>query len=160
MTLKCEAYTQTSQATVTVRIRTSVSGLRKDLQQAYGTIIQYLAAHEEQPAGPPFIVYDRRDRDTLNIEAGFPVFKSLPGADGIQAGQLPAGKVASCLFTGPYDRIEPAYRVLERWIMENGYEPTGAAYEVYMNDPAYTPPNILKTQIILPIKGATDIPVG
>jgi len=159
MTLKCEAYTQTSQATLSVRIRTTASGLRKDLQQAYGAIIQYLAAHEEQPAGPPFIVYDRRDRDALDIEAGFPVFKSLPGEDGIQAGQLPAGKVASCLFTGPYDQMEPAYHELERWILKNGYEPTGVAYEVYMNDPAFTPPNTLKTQIILPIRGTMDLSV-
>jgi effector-binding domain-containing protein len=159
MMLKCEAYTQTSQATVTVRIRTSASMRHKDLQQVYGVIIQYLAAHEEQPAGPPFIVYDRRDRDASDIEAGFPVFKSLPGEDGIQAGQLPAGKGASCLFTGPYDRMEPAYQELERWISENGYESAGVAYEVYMNDPAYTPPNNLKTQIILPLKGTTNISV-
>jgi len=112
MTLKCEIYTQTSQTTVTVRIRTSVSNLRKALQQAYGAIIQYLAENEEQPAGPPFAVYDRRGRDSLDVEAGFPVFKSLPGKEGIQAGQLPAGKVASCLFTGPYDHMEPAYRSL------------------------------------------------
>jgi effector-binding domain-containing protein len=147
---------QTSQATLSIRTRTSAQDLSYVLKQAYGTIIQYLIEKEEQPAGPPFAAFFNTDRKDLDIEAGFPVFSSLPVKDSIQAGQLPSGKVASCLFTGPYDHIDGAYNALNLWIKDNGYEATGVAYEVYMNDPAYTPPNALKTQLILPLKGATD----
>jgi effector-binding domain-containing protein len=153
MTLKCEIYLQTSQATLAVRTRTTVQDLPSVLKQTYEKIIQYLREKDEQPAGPPFAAFHNRDGANLDIEAGFPVFTAMPGSDPIEAGQLPAGKVASCLFTGPYSAMEPAYGELKQWIMDNGYEPTGICYEIYMNDPAYTPPTALKTQIILPLKG-------
>jgi effector-binding domain-containing protein len=35
---------------------------------------------------------------------------------------------------------------------ENGYQPTGVAYEVYLNDPDETPPEELQTQIAFPLK--------
>ena len=155
MAFKCEVYMQTSQATLSVRTRTSAQNLPQALKRIYTAIIQYLAEKEEQPAGPPFAAYHSTDRNDLDIEAGFPVFSSLPGRDLIQAGELPAGKVASCLFTGPYDQMDDAYNALNQWIEDNGYETTGIAYEIYMNDPAYTPPSALKTQLILPLKGAT-----
>jgi len=153
MALKFEIYLQTSQATLTVRTRTTIQDLSSVLKQAYDTIIQYLQEKGEQPAGPPFAAFYHMNETDLDITAGFPVFPALPGRDPIEAGQLPAGKVASCLFTGPYDAMETAYDELKRWIRHKGFEPTGIRYEIYMNDPAYTPPMALKTQIIIPLEG-------
>jgi effector-binding domain-containing protein len=46
----------------------------------------------------------------------------------------------------------PAYEALARWIEENGYEPAGVAYEMYLNDPTETPPGQLQTQIVFALK--------
>jgi len=58
----------------------------------------------------------------------------------IQASEIPGGKLATCLYTGPYSDIAPAYEALSKWITEHGYEAAGAAYETYLNDPQQTPP--------------------
>ena len=76
----------------------------------------------------------------LDIEFGFPVGRRLAGKSDIQASEIPGGKVATCLYTGPYSEIEPAYNALSQWIKDNGYEATGVACEMYLNDPAQTPP--------------------
>ena len=48
--------------------------------------------------------------------------------------------------------VSPAYEALSAWIEENGYEPTGVAYEFYLNDPGEVPPEELMTQISFPLK--------
>jgi len=94
------------------------------------------------------------DMQDLDVEIGFPVSKSLPSKHDIKASEIPGGQVATCLHTGPYSKIEPAYNALSQWMKENGYEATGVAYEMYLDDPAETPPQELKTQILFPLQTA------
>jgi effector-binding domain-containing protein len=129
-----------------------VQGLGSVLGESYGAIAQYLQELGEQPAGPPFAVYYNEDMQDLDVGIGFPVARELPGRGPIQAGELPAGKVATCLYVGPYSGIGSAYTALSRWIEENNYQPTGVAYEVYLSDPDETPPAELQTQIVFPLK--------
>lgn len=84
----------------------------------------------------------------LDVEAGFPISRLVPGKDAIQ----PDGRAATCLHVGPYAEIEPAFTGLSGWVKANGYEPTGIAYEMYLNDPSTTPPEDLRTLIFLPLK--------
>jgi effector-binding domain-containing protein len=152
MSYKCKVKEQPSRATLAIRTRVSVQDLPQVLGRAYGAIAQYLGELGEQPAGPPFVAYYNMDMQALDIEAGFPVFRELSGKGDIQAGEIPGGKVATCLYTGPYSGIEPAYNALSQWMKENGYEATGVAYEMYLNDPEQTPPQELQTQIVFPLK--------
>jgi effector-binding domain-containing protein len=90
------------------------------------------------------------DMDDLDVELGFPVARSLPDKGEIEAGEIPAGRVATCLFIGPYSEMEPAYEALFEWMEENGYEGTGVSYELYLNDPREAAP--AQTQIVFPLK--------
>ena len=92
------------------------------------------------------------DMQNLDVELGFPVPKELPGKGEIQGGRIPAGKFATVLHAGPCDRVGPAYEALAKWIAEKGYQVTGVAYEVYLNDPNETKPEDLKTQVMFPLK--------
>jgi effector-binding domain-containing protein len=106
----------------------------------------------EPPVGAPFVAYYNMDMQALDVEIGIPVARALPGKDTIYAGEIPAGKYATCVHTGPYDAAGAAYTALTQFVMENGYEATGVAYEVYLNDPSNTPPEGLMTQILFPLK--------
>lgn len=154
MSCKCEVKEQSTQLTLSIRTRTPVQGLPQVLGKAYGAIAQYLGELGEQPTGPPFAAYYNMDMENLDVEIGFPVSRRFSGKDDIAAGEIPAGKVATCLYTGPYSEIEPAYNALLQWIKDNGYEATGIAYEMYLNDPAQTPPQELRTQIVFPLRTA------
>ncbi len=152
MSYECKVKEQPTQATLAIRTRASVQDLPQVLGKAYGAIAQYLGELGEQPAGPPFVAYYNMDMQDMDIEAGFTVSRGLSGKGDIQAGEIPGGKVATCLSTGPYSGVEPAYNALSQWMKENGHEATGVAYEMYLNDPGQTPPQELQTQIVFPLK--------
>ncbi len=151
MSYVCDVKEQAAQPTLAVRTRVSVQELPQALGQTYGAIAQYLGEQGACPAGPPFVAYYNMDMDDLDVEIGFPVAKALPGRDEIQAGEIPGGKMATCLYTGPYEGIEPAYEALSQFVAENGHEPTGVAYEMYLSDPDETAPQDLQTQILFPL---------
>ena len=154
MSYKCELKEQHTQPALSIRRRTSVQDMPQVLGAAYGAIAQYLQELGEQPAGPPFTAYYNMDMQDLDVEIGFPVSGKFPGKDDIAASEIPSGKVATCLYVGPYNEMEPAYKALLQWIEDNGYEATGVAYEMYLNDPGQVPPQELKTQIVFPLKTA------
>jgi len=152
MSYKCEVKNQSTQPTLSIRTRTPVQDLPRVLGEAYGAIAQYLGELGQQPVGPPFAVYYNADMQNLDVEAGFPVSGGFSGKGDITASEIPAGKAATCLYTGPYNEVEPAYNALSQWIKDNGYKATGVTYEMYLNDPDTTPPQELKTQIAFLLK--------
>jgi effector-binding domain-containing protein len=152
MTYNCELLEQDPQPTLSITTRTSVKELPQELGKAYGAIGQYLGQLGEPPAGAAYAAYFDFNMDDFEIEIGFPVTKQLPEKDMIKNTEIPGGKLAQCLYTGPYNKIEPAYNALTEWIKENGYEATGVAYEFYLNDPGEVAPEELLTQIVFPLK--------
>ena len=152
MSYQCEVKEQPAQKTLSIRTRAAVQDLPRLLEEGFGAIAQYLGKLGEQPSGPPFAAYYNMDMDNLDVEFGFPVARPLPGQDEIKAGEIPEGRVAACLYTGPYSEMEPAYDALAKWVEDNGYETTGVTYELYLNDPRESPP--AQTQIIFPLKNA------
>jgi effector-binding domain-containing protein len=108
----------------------------------------------QQPRGPPFVAYYNLDMQDLDIEVGFPVAKKLQAKGEVKPGEMPAGKVATTTYTGPYgDGMKEAYEALTKLVEEKGEVPTGVAIEIYHNSPMDTPPEKLQTQIVFPIKG-------
>ncbi|MEQ8174649.1 MAG: GyrI-like domain-containing protein [Syntrophomonadaceae bacterium] len=65
---------------------------------------------------------------------------------------LPAVRVATCTYAGPYDGLEKAYGAVFAWINNNGYQVKVTTREVYINDPVVTPPEQLVTEIQIPIQ--------
>jgi len=147
MGYKCELKEQNIQIILTIRTNSPVQELPQVFGTSYGAIMHYLEELGESPIGAPFAAYYNMDMQNLDIEIGFPVSRKLPDKGEIKSSEIPAGKFASCLFTGPYSDIEPAYNELTQWTKEKGYEPTGIAYEIYLNDPQITPPQELRTEI-------------
>ncbi len=153
MSYNCEVKEQPAQPTLSIRTRTAAENLPQVLGKAFGDIAQYVMGElGEQFAGPPFTAYYNMDMQNLDVEMGFPVPKKLSSKGDIQSCEIPAGKMATCLYTGPYSEMEPVYNALSKWMQDNGYEATGVAYEIYLNDPSQTPPEELKTQIMFPLK--------
>jgi effector-binding domain-containing protein len=114
--------------------------------------MSYLSELGEYPAGMPFGAYFNLDMAALDVEAGFPVAKKIEGRNEIKSGVIPGGKFISTIHVGSYDSVKPAYDTLAKWAEDNGYEPTGVAYEYYLNDPTLDPSIKPETEIRLPLK--------
>ncbi len=152
MSYQCEITERVVQQTLAIRTRLAAQNLPQVLGQGYGAIWQYLGELGEPPAGPPFVAYYNMDMQDLDIELGVIVAKKLADKGNIKASEFPAGKFASCLYTGPYNEIESAYRALSQWTEQHGYESSGLAFELYLNDPAQVPPAELQTQLLFLLK--------
>jgi len=152
MSYQCEMREQPTQATLAIRTRVSIQGLPQVMAETWGAISQYLGESGEQPAGPPFAIYYNQDMQDMDVEIGFPVSKKLPGKGDIQAGELPGGRVATCLHIGPYAEVGAAHGALSQFVAEHGYETVGVTYSTYLNNPEETPAEELQTQIAYPLK--------
>jgi effector-binding domain-containing protein len=140
------------QPALVIRKRASVQQLPQILGQAWGAIMEVAGRTGAAPAGPPFVAYRNMDMQDLDLEIGFPFATRLGGEGEVQAGELPGGKAAECLYVGPYDKIASAYEAIQKWLDEHGHTPTGIAYEFYLNDPQTTRPEELQTQVVFPLR--------
>jgi len=151
MNYKIELKKTELQPTLTMRELHPVEKLPDFFGKAYGGIMIYLQEIGKAPCGMPFAVYYNMDMQALDIEVGFTVKEKLPGKDEIIAGEISAGKYISTVYRGPYDSMEPAYGALTQWAEENGYTPSGIAYEYYLNDPDKNNGVIPITEIRFPV---------
>ncbi len=135
---------------LSVRTHAAAQDLPRILEGVYGRIMGYLAERKTQPTGMPFVIYYNMDMANLDIEMGFETPAGLSGRDDIQAGTIPAAKVVSLIYTGPYEECGPAYEAMSKWMVENNLEGTGVAIEFYLNDPQVDPP--AQTRIEMPLK--------
>lgn len=149
--LVCRRELRVAQPVLAVRGRSAVGDLPAFFGHAYGAVMRYLAELGEAAAGPPYAAYYSMDMRDLDVEAGFPVARPLPGRGEVLARELPAGEVATALHVGPYDRVEQTYNALSAWVSEQGLVPAGEAYEQYLNSPLDTPPDQLRTLVVFPV---------
>lgn len=140
------------QPVVTIRTTTSVENLPNVVGPAFGEIVGYIMANNQDPVGPAFIAYHNMDMNNLDIKIGFPVSTPLPGNDRIKAGFIPAGKKAATFHKGAYGDIGPAYEALGEFLVKAGYEASGVAYEYYYNSPGEVPESELLTKIEILLK--------
>jgi effector-binding domain-containing protein len=151
MSFPCQIVIRPAQPVMSVRTRSAVKDLPRVIGAVYGQIMSYLTELGEPPCGEPFVAYYNLDMQDLDLEIGFPVNRSLPGKDAIQASEMPAGDYAACLYTGPYEKMEPAYNALQEHIHGHGRHASGAAYEFYLNSPDQVPMEQLQTRILMPL---------
>ena len=154
MSFKCELVELTSRPALTIRTRITAQEIPQVFGDGFYEIGKYLEEVKAPLPDTAFAIYYNMDMQDLDIEFGVPLSQSLNGKDQIQASETPGGKSASCIHIGPYSEVEAAYNALFKWIKDNGYEPAGVAYEIYLNDPQETPPEKLETRIHLLLKDA------
>jgi len=141
----------TQQPTLSLRTIIPVEKLAEFFGKAYSSIMAYLQELEEEPNGMPFATYYNLDMSAFDVEAGFPVGKTLPAKGEIISAFIPAGKYITTIHSGPYDSMESGYAALTKWAQTNGYTPSGIAYEYYLNDPTESPDIIPLTEIRFPV---------
>ncbi len=136
-----------SKKTISVRTRCSIEDLPRFLHESFRELSRYSWRRLILPAGKPFVIYHSEDSETIDVEAGIPVFFQGRGTARVKPGEIPAGTYAAVRHKGPYSSMPAAYKFLEEYIQENGYKRIGLSYEVFRTNPGLTPPAMLKTDI-------------
>jgi effector-binding domain-containing protein len=153
MSYPCEIKEQESQPALAIRTNATLQTLPAVIGRSFGDIYKYIQSIGENPSGAPYVAYfnyPNMDMQHLEIELGFPVSKKIPGKGDILLSEMPGGKVATCLYTGAYDNMEPAYTEMTRFVEDQGYKIAGVTYEFYL-DPPETSPEKTRTLILFPL---------
>lgn len=156
-TLTCDLIEQSARPTLGVHAHVAIQALPGLIGSALGQVAAHLARHGERPAGPAFVAYHNQDMSDLDVEIGFPVAHAIAGQGDVEAGVLPGGRQATCLYTGPYTGIGQAYTALSEWMSLHDCRPAGPAYEFYLNDPQQTRPEALQTRVMFPLADVASV---
>jgi effector-binding domain-containing protein len=146
--LTCEQ----AQPVLSIRTRTSAGNLPQELGKVYEAVYKYISEIGAKPLDSVFTAYYNMDMEDLDIEAGVTVSEAVEGRGEILSSEIPAGKMASCMYKGPYSGMGPVYDGMNKWMSENGHTPTGICYEFYYNSPQEVPESELLTKIVFPLK--------
>lgn len=135
-----------------VRTTSTMDQLTGLIGSLFGEVYAYIHECGRQPAGMPFSRYHSMDGNTVDVECGMPVAPALDGRGRVQAGELPAGTVATVTHMGPYDDLPQTWAELTQWMESQGLQPTGSPWEVYVTDPGAEPDQSKwRTDIFFPV---------
>ncbi|MFI6291035.1 MerR family transcriptional regulator [Nonomuraea sp. NPDC050790] len=144
----------TTQPTQTVLLTREPATGPHDIPRATSTAIARLLSAAPTQRPPQLTGLFPLDLDDpLHITATLTTTPDTPPptTPGLHHTHLPGGTFATTTHTGPYDQIPLTAHTLLTWCAEHGHHPTGPLREVYLTDPATTPPDQQLTQLMLPL---------
>lgn len=148
---KINLFEQPESHVLSIRTTIHFDNYPSTANNVYRKIMNYAEQNGLLFSGGPFVCYHNADLENLDVEMGFTVAKPVSGNIDITGYTMPAQKVVSGIFLGPYEDTDPLMIEIIKWINEHGYEQQGNIYNYYLNDEECNV-NELLTQIVVPIK--------
>lgn len=152
---KMEETTMPKQVALTIRDSAGPDTYSMVMGKAYGEIMSFIGSNKLKVSGAPFSITVKWDSVTMSsiMDIGIAVENAVNGKGRIQVQNFPEQKVMMAHYFGPYEKIAPAYQILEQYIEENDKVIVGAPWEIYITDPM-TEKDTMKweTSILFPVK--------
>ena len=129
----------------------------EDEGRVWGTLMQETCRMNLAEADPclcavTFLDGEYKEED-VEVMAWKTVKGSYPDTAHVKFRTLPEVTVASCTYKGSYTLITEVYAAVVAWIEANGYEPSGAMFNIYHVSPHETQnPDEFVTEICYPVK--------
>lgn len=112
---------------------------RSEMQQVFplavNELLSVLSAQFIVPQGSAFAHHLVMTPDRFNFELGFFINMPVQASGRVQAGQLPAVKVARGVYQGNYDGLPAAWGEFMVWMDANGHTPAADLWEWYQIGP-------------------------
>lgn len=144
-----------TRTTACIRVKIPRIDMGKTLSVLFPELYREIAKQGNTPIGPPFSRFHSAADGQIDLEAGFPVAKTMREAGRVKASELPAGKTAQTWHYGNYTELPKTYARMEAWIQEQGFEKNGASWEIYWTDPGQEKDvSKWKTRVIYPVRKA------
>ena len=123
-----------------------------ELGQAFMSSMPKVGAYVGKKAtGHPFGRYRHFSPEKVDVEIGLPVADAMAKSEDIEPGEIPGGRYAVTVHTGPYDSLAQTYDALYKWAHANGHTDSDAPFESYIDDPTTKPPEEVRTAVYVPI---------
>ena len=152
MSLEFQTKQIEAQPILSIRTTATMTKIGEVMGPLFGEVYGCIKQSGREPTGMPFAVYHSMDGDAIDLECGMPVASPMEGVGRVQAGELPAGTVATVTHMGPYDSLRQTWAALTEWMGSQGLQPAGAPWEVYVTDPGAEPDQSKwRTDIFFPV---------
>lgn len=144
---------QTSvQEAAVIRLTIPRSEMQKQFGPAVGELMAAVAAQKVGPVGAVFAHHLKMTADTFDFELGVKITAPVKATGRVQAGQLPAAKVARAVYSGPYEGLHSAWGEFNNWMKANGHKQAEDLWELYSVGPQSTPdPASWRTELNRPL---------
>jgi len=112
-----------------INVKGNFSQIPMTFQRLYG----WIANKDYKPIGPSIAVYYNVPGDVPDEQLSWELRSQLlgnvtevePDTEGLGIKKLDAAKMATTIYKGPYENIEPVYIALNTWISTSDYEVSG-----------------------------------
>lgn len=118
----------------------------------FGHVFETAFKNGITPAGAPMTVYHDIDfnYEHTDVEILLPVAQNETKTE---TKNFSPGLCAHAVYTGAYSSIGDAYAAVMKWIETNGYEISGAPFDVYIKGPReVSSPDEFVTEVYFPVK--------
>jgi effector-binding domain-containing protein len=123
------------QLTAVIHLTIPREEIRNVMGPAITEVRTAVAAQGMTPSGPWFSYHFRMDPAVFDFEVGVPMSSPVAAAGRVNAGHLPAARVARTVYRGSYEGLPDAWGEFDAWITANGYTKRGDLWERYVAGP-------------------------
>jgi len=136
-----------------IRLTVPRTEMIKVFPAAVGEVMTVVAAQGLKPLGAVFAHHLKLSAEVFDFEVGVTLDAPVAAAGRVRPGELPAARVARCLYSGQYQGLASAWDEFHTWMTANALEPAGDLWEVYLVGPASTQdPAQWRTELNRPLK--------
>lgn len=128
--------------TVVNAVRDSpMSTMAEVFDATFSALFPALGAHGIQPIGPGFALHTRIPSETVDMDVGIPVDRSLSEPIATDSGvtlrpsTLPGGRIAIVSHLGSYDGLSDAWGRFIQSVAAAGHQPELPFWEIYATEP-------------------------
>lgn len=145
MSAECKIVMVSPQPTAVIKTSAAMTELMQAQIDARAKIEEALPTLDCGTTGYNTTLWRPPVNGKLYMEPGVIVTRAFKPAGDVVASELPGGKAAHYVMSGPYDGLGDAWKRLLDWAVSRNLKPAGTNWEIYGDD--HPDPAKLKTKL-------------